>query len=263
MKPLSPATHQSVAELTQLLILDGLSKLNNLTLNELVFQGGTSLSLAWKSPRFSEDLDFIAKKDLDFESIMKKVSKTVEFGLQVDYPRAKVEIKSKVKDNNPNAMFETKVELPETLGKVIVKSEFWRVSNEKIQDYQGETVFLAARGKIHPHLAPALGVASPSQILADKVLALGLRERLKWRDLFDIWFIQNQMKEKLDPSEYLAGKVLKTLKMYNADESTLIENLKEFVEIPHEDILNKAEEGLKQWLPEHLWQHLWPDKVNE
>ncbi len=263
MKPLDHQVQQSVAELTQLLILNELSKLKDLSLSELVFQGGTSVALAWKSPRFSEDLDFVALKTLDFSSMMKKVTKGVEEGLQLSYPGAKVSLKERISEDNPNAMFESRIELPDIMGKVMVKSEFWRVSQQQIKDYQGETVFLAARGKIHPSLGPALGVATPSQIIADKILAVGLRDRLKWRDLFDVWFLRHQMDHRIEDPKALSKKVLTTLNMYDKDLETLTTQLDEFIQMPNNVILKAADEGLKRWLPEHLWERLYPAKVQE
>jgi predicted nucleotidyltransferase component of viral defense system len=43
-----------------------------------------------------------------------------------------------------------------------------------------------------------LTVETPNEILADKAVALTAREVLKFRDVWDVWFLQNKLDAKVD-----------------------------------------------------------------
>lgn len=260
LKPLDPATHRRLASLTQVWILEGLAERSPWKLEDLVFQGGTSLALAWSSPRFSEDLDFIARQDLPFEATMVKVSEYVEEGLQQEFPGATVMLRSKVKPDNPNAVFFLAVALPGVMGKAQVKTEFWRVKPELVKGYDGQYTALAGRGR----MKPITGVASPEQILVDKVLAVGARDRLKWRDLFDLWFLDQRRAGAPDlltePARF-RERLAATQAMYSVTPDQLREGWERFLAMPETELMIQAARDLKPWIPEQTWARLWPDTV--
>lgn len=244
-------------------ILDGLSQKTSWKVEDIVFQGGTSLALAWDSPRFSEDLDFVARSDLDFISSMKKVAKHLQNGLQHNFLGASVKLKFKEEENphqaDQNMVFTFVISIPNVLGNVKIKTEFWKVAPELIKSYDGEYRLLAKRGTVKP----LFGVASQEQIFFDKLIALGGRERLKWRDIFDLWYLDAAgvpQAEQLKPEkfvEYLEN----TLSLYNTAPQKINDNWVNLLNRSNEEIVGLAERDLKPWLSEDLWGKLYPKEV--
>jgi len=254
---------RAIASEAHVWILDGLSQKTNWKVEDIVFQGGTSLALAWDSPRFSEDLDFLAREDLDFKASMDKIALHLQNGLQHNFLGAQVTIKSKNEEtkDNQNMVFNFVISLPNVLGNVKVKTEFWRVDQELIKSYDGEYRLLAKRGSVKP----LFGVASQDQIFFDKMVALGGRDRLKWRDLFDLWYLdaagvsQSNQVNNNRFVEYLEN----TLSLYNTSPQKIHENWLALLDRPNSEIMELAEKDLKPWLSEDLWNKLYPKEVEK
>lgn len=264
-RPLTPDVERRVAEATQAHVLAALGRALPLGLNALVFQGGTSLALAWSSPRFSEDLDFLLARERaqGVERAMEKVGKDVEQRLQRDWPGAKVTVRPRVKDDNPNALFRIGVELPRVLGVILVKAEFWRVGEQDLAPYLKTNAPLTTQ-QAGP--ATIAGVARPEQLAVDKLVAVAHRERLKWRDLFDLWFLHGRRPEVVDflaDGAALVQALNATGQIYGKTLEETKSGLEAFLATPVEALLREAERGLKPWLDEQMWQQVWPDTVRE
>ena len=68
---------REITEFLHLNIIERLLQESSWVYKDIVFQGGTSLHLAWRSPRFSEDLDFLLSEDRENE-IVKILSRTAK-----------------------------------------------------------------------------------------------------------------------------------------------------------------------------------------
>lgn len=255
-RPLTPDEQRQIASEAHVLVLDGLATKTAWTLEDLAFQGGTSLALAWDSPRFSEDLDFIVREDLNFDHHIKKVALHVEDGLQRNFPGAKVNLKEKESDSQNVYTFS--VSLPNVLGNTKIKTEFWKVKNDYVKGYDRNYKMVARRGSISPQIP----VASLDQIYADKMVALGSRERLKWRDIFDVWFLSSASRDIFKTSDVFSSWIEATLSLYNTTPDQLRQGWKNLLKTPSEDILKNAESDLKPFLSSQLWNKLYPAEIS-
>lgn len=256
-RPLTPVEQRQMASSMHVWILDGLANKTPWKLEDVAFQGGTSLALAWDSPRFSEDLDFIARENLNFEQALKKVAQHVENGMQREYPGCKVDMKAK--EGERQNVYTFSLQVPNILGKTKVKTEFWKVGQDVVKGYDRQYKMVARRGMVSPQLP----VASLDQIMTDKMVAIGARERLKWRDLFDVWFLHTAGQAKmLEDGNVFSQSIEQTLALYNTTPLQLKAGWENFLAMPEEEILAKSLQDLKPFLPQDLWEKLWPQEIS-
>ncbi|TRZ54956.1 nucleotidyl transferase AbiEii/AbiGii toxin family protein [archaeon] len=149
------------------------------TKDELVFKGGTCLYKFHKLDRFSEDIDFTAKKEIDVDGLLKKITDDLaSFGIEAH-------VKDKKKAFN-SVMITIKA---------------------KGHLYNGDAKTFASIGvdinlKSSVDLEPVLAKYSPlytdipsfsllvmreEEILAEKIRAI--MSRTKARDVYDLWFL--------------------------------------------------------------------------
>lgn len=168
-------------------VLDALMASRRWQPGELVFQGGTGLHLAHGSPRFSEDLDFLVDSSLKLANIESAIQARLDALPWL--PEGTRLAVGKAKDgHNPHA-FVVSVGGPDVIGAVRVKVELWQTATEAMAPLQVTVAPIRlARG-------PAAGMqtfvptATPAEIYADKVFALGARPYLKPRDVFDLHWL--------------------------------------------------------------------------
>ena len=176
---------------------------------DLAFQGGTSLHLAHGSARFSEDLDFMVRGGLSLEGLSKEVQKKLR--LPADVPADLSVAVTPGRDvRNPHIFYVT-LSGPLVVGSVRVKIELWQTQAAALKSLQLKisTVTSPAGQAFVPTLTLA-------EIFADKVYALGGRDRIKPRDLFDLWWLC----EKEKP--HLTAMAMRTrLEIYPADSGKL------------------------------------------
>ncbi|WP_042875580.1 nucleotidyl transferase AbiEii/AbiGii toxin family protein [Cupriavidus necator] len=279
-KALDPQTEREVASLAHFLTLNALSQSADFDRHSLTFQGGTSLALAWASPRFSEDLDFIAGnvRPEQLSEAMHLVAREVQHAIVPFYPGAKVDLADKSGKGKQLAMFQIGITLPDVVGKVKVKTEFWQVPPDKAAHYEGVHRTLAPSGgaTLYTTVRPIFNVATPKQILFDKLNAIAHRGRLKPRDVFDVWFLTTQLRDGSaetgqafnadkvfgDVPEFLAW-MDNTAALYNQTAFDAITGLQDLVEKPNEELMASMEVGLKPWIAPAMWNAMWPQTVQE
>jgi len=153
---------------------------------EVVLQGGGALHFAYGSPRLSVDLDFVhqsSRLQELVESSAEQLRRCVEsdIGLSPD-----IEI-----TRRGERLMRAKVRAPLGRNRVISCSlEFYRLRS--LQPQTRPLIDL-------PDLS--IRVESPSEILADKIVANLDRARrgfLKMRDVYDIWFLRERLGQSLD-----------------------------------------------------------------
>ncbi|QYY33613.1 nucleotidyl transferase AbiEii/AbiGii toxin family protein (plasmid) [Cupriavidus pinatubonensis] len=269
-----------MASLAHFLTLNALSQSADFHRHALTFQGGTSLALAWASPRFSEDLDFIAGgvRPEQLSEAMHLVAREVQRAIAPFYPGAQVDLADKSGNGKQLAMFQIGVTLPGVVGKVKVKTEFWKVPDEKAAQYQRVHRALAPAGgaSLYTTVRPIFQVATPKQIFFDKLNAIAHRGRLKPRDVFDVWFLTTQLRQGAEesPEAFDAAAVYadvpeflesmdNTAALYDQAGTEAIPGLQAFVEMPMEEVMAHMETGLRPWIAPAMWNSMWPDTVRQ
>lgn len=160
---------------------------------ELAFQGGTCLHLAHGSARFSEDLDFMVRGGLSLQGLSKEVQRRLQAlpGVPTDM---KVTVAPSKEPRNPHAFMVT-LGGPHVIGSAKVKIELWQTSATALNSLK-LTVRAIAAPTGQQAFVPTLTL---EEIFADKVYALGARDRLKARDIFDLWWLCEQKPMAVDP----------------------------------------------------------------
>ena len=169
--------------------------------NDIVFHGGTALRLFHGNPRFSEDIDLVLKEgrdNFDLSIYMKDVERmcidTYPFLETVEVKNQKMERELqryilKAKSNDPMQNMRIHIEIAN------VPSDR---NKPRILNF--------------PPFQPAVRVEEVSEILADKVRALGYRSFLKGRDLWDNYFLNVERSVELE-----WDLVVKKIRDYNED----------------------------------------------
>jgi len=159
---------------------------------KLVFKGGTTLRLAYGSPRYSEDLDFTmleefgANSFIEFlKNVANKYKETIAIEAEIEKFYTVFAI-VRVRENFLNRAFSIKIEISKRKGKWIKEKDF----TDKVIKSEVSPLTVLAR------------VATLSSILLDKKDAL--KHRKAARDIFDYWYINQLFRKeaKIDLSGY-------------------------------------------------------------
>lgn len=180
-------------------------------LDDLVFQGGTSLRLCYGSRRYSEDLDFVGGRDFS-SSALKDMKGALE-----DYLATRYGLEVKVKE--PAVLRQepdySELNIDKWQISVVTSPERRDVPRQRIKievanipAYTREVLVLR---KNHPFLPDGyddilIAVESLDEIMADKLVSLAAAKRVRHRDIWDLSWLQQQgavirpdlVKNKLD-----------------------------------------------------------------
>lgn len=173
-------------------------------LQHVIFQGGTALRLCYGGERYSEDLDFVCGKagaylkDVEFDALVDKALETTKRTLQRDFDIDAAQISLKrpaqpelVKGSNVNvAAWQIVVPVNPTpkTPKSRIKIEFANVPS-----YDSKPLTVSATPGLVQIQDVILNAETPNEILADKAVALTARVALKFRDVWDVWFLVNKL----------------------------------------------------------------------
>lgn len=178
-------------------------------LRHAVFQGGTALRLCYGGERYSEDLDFVCGKagsyftDVEFNELIEDALETTKKTLNRDFGIAANQISLK-KPEHPELVRQkpitvaawqiiVPIEATPRAPKSRIKIEF---ANVPAYDIKPVPV------RVTPGLVQVqdviLNAETIHEILADKAVALTAREALKYRDVWDVWYLQNILNAAVD-----------------------------------------------------------------
>ena len=163
-------------------------------IENLTFQGGTSLRLCYQGSRYSEDLDFAGGTDF-VPSAMDSFGELLKREIAEAYG-LKVEIKEPQAGDLDS---ESGVTVSRWLAKVLVpninrslpQKELIKIEVASVPAYDRDLLPVSVN---YAHLPPTFSqmlipVETPTEILADKIVALGARPFFKARDIWDIKFL--------------------------------------------------------------------------
>jgi predicted nucleotidyltransferase component of viral defense system len=189
-------------EAIHLHLLSALSEVG--VLQHVIFQGGTALRLCYGGERYSEDLDFVCGKagaylkDVEFDALVDKALETTKRTLQRDFDVDAAQIALKrpaqpdlVKGSDVNvAAWQIVVPVNPTpkTPKSRTKIEFANVPS-----YDSKPLTVSATLGLVQIQDVILNAETPNEILADKAVALTARVALKFRDVWDVWFLLNKL----------------------------------------------------------------------
>lgn len=202
-----------------------------------VFQGGTALRLIYENPRFSEDLDFVftSAKAPEFQDSLTTLESLPVYLLRTLPAGAEVTLTSQRDDK--------------ILKRAAIKIRKVIKSTLQINLEFGAYPAYEHRAVIAPFppLYPVIRVESLDEILADKVVALGLRSYLKGRDLWDLHFLI-----ELKKLTFKAALVVAKIQDYGSD-------LKAFNQLLSATLARLPAEGPAQ-LDQEMQRFLSPDR---
>jgi predicted nucleotidyltransferase component of viral defense system len=233
---------------------------------DVAFQGGTSLHLSWRSPRFSEDMDFLLTRRKTTQQIgrilQRTLKRTQERMLALD-PLFSIELHNRTRDADKMPVYQFIVTHPSRVRRVLVKCEFWRVDDDYLAGYPIELRTPAATGDIVSHVGIPIPAASLQSAYADKLSAFATRPYLKSRDVFDLWWIGTQTNADIDHNQ-AAVQFLHNVSAYDTlDGLPPAQALRKFLGYDSKAIFDSASKDLQRWLPSGLWRQIYPDRVHE
>lgn len=196
-----------VKEAIHLHLLSALSDAG--VLRHVVFQGGTALHLCYGGERYSEDLDFVCGKagsyveKIEFDRLIQNALEATKKSLHRDFGIDPKQITLK----NPSHLMAIKGDAVSVAAWQIVvpidptphspKSRI-KIEFANVPSYDnGPNVARVTQGLVQIQDV-ILAVESANEILADKAVALAAREVLKYRDVWDVWYLVNKLNAQAD-----------------------------------------------------------------
>jgi predicted nucleotidyltransferase component of viral defense system len=191
-----------IKEAIHLHLLSALSEAG--VLRHVVFQGGTALRLCYGGERYSEDLDFVCGKagsyidkiefDQLVESALEATRKSLhrEFDIKPDeialkQPQAPMAIRG-----DSAAVVAWQISVPVAPTRHVPRSRT-KIEFANVPSYDhGPNVAMAVPGLVQMEDV-ILQTESANEILADKAVALTARQALKYRDVWDVWYLINKL----------------------------------------------------------------------
>jgi predicted nucleotidyltransferase component of viral defense system len=262
-KPLDPANARRMSDLGHMAFIDALTQATPLQTRQFAFHGGTSLHLSWKSPRFSEDLDFLLDRSLQpkMEKFIRKIETRMRQNLRAIDPDLDIEISDKTRPDSNLLNYRLTVSSDAFIGNVKVKAEFWQVEGEYLRQYDTRFAYPLKNGDIVSSVSQPMPAATLEAAYADKLTAFATRNHLKWRDVFDLWWIGKQI--DINPAE-MADRFLHHVTAFDTQDGLPPEQaLRKFLKRTPEDIISEADPDLKKWLPSDLWKTLQGDGIQQ
>ena len=252
------------AAAAQYRFLDGLMADPAIQYGQIAFHGGTSLHFSWRSPRLSEDLDFLlARTAKDIHAIVARAGERVVEAFRAEDPKYTVEITDRTQHDERMISYRIRVSHPDFIGKALIKVEFWRVSSEYLAEYPVELRMPIQPGEIVSRVSNPVPAATLQTAYCDKLTAFATRPYLKWRDIYDLWWIGTQTDARLDlPS--VARQFLHNVSAYRTvDDLPPAQALRRFLENDPAELIQKADPDLRRWLPRDLWEKMHPAITEE
>lgn len=260
---LDPDTARRWSDMAHICFIDALTSSAPMAASQIAFHGGTNLHLSWRSPRFSEDLDFLIEEVFadKMDVIMKKAEKRLRELISARDPSLQVEIRDKSKAGSKLLNYRVIITEPMVIGQAMVKAEFWQVSADYMSGYETNFVFPMKDGDVVSRVTQPIPAATLTAAYADKLTAFATRPHLKWRDIFDLWWISRQ--QPID-AVAVTPRFLHHMSAYNTPDGMAPgAALRRFLDRDPGEVLSLADPELKLWLPEALWATLYPDGVRQ
>lgn len=178
-------------------------------LRHAIFQGGTALRLCYNGERYSEDLDFVCGKsgsyfsEVEFKGLIEIALETTKKTLSRDFGIASDLISLKRPEHPdlvkqiPVAVAAWQIIVPVEATPRAPKSRI-KIEFANVPAYQTSPVPVRATPGLVQIQDIILTAETPDEILADKAVALAARAALKYRDVWDVWYLQYKLGASID-----------------------------------------------------------------
>lgn len=255
---LTEAEMREVAELLHYGVLTELFDATQWRGDQAVFHGGTSLRVVRKSDRYSEDLDFLIAPDeaARLQKAMAEVREGLLTRLALRLPGSQITIKeNRGKDGGSVLGYTVRWEHPMRMGAVRVKAEFYRVPGALQSAYSAEDILPTQI----PDIAVSFKTPIPAPRLifawADKIKAIATRDHMKYRDVYDIWFLLQQIKPAPEREEAIET-IGKVASLYEHDLNSVGGGLTRVLESGCLEDAGAFTADMKRWLEPKLFSGL-------
>jgi len=192
------------SEILQLLLLDNLYSLSGS--EKIIFQGGTALRWVYGGMRFSEDLDFVSSQPKrKNQTILNRADQKIAKACLVQFGPGQIEWQIKASREHAFKVF--CIYRPDAQReRIAVKMEFETLKAGMIPDFKSRILrelpsvagLITNSELMLPYTSSIILAETPQEILSDKIRALYERRYLKGRDIYDIWWIVNQLNASPD-----------------------------------------------------------------
>ena len=208
-----------------------------------VFQGGTAIRLLYGGVRFSEDLDFVFRSidDASFRGLEGSLKRLPGF-LRRQVPFAVAVTLGHQKSSPILERFRVRVKLEGRKGGLVINLEF-----ANVRSLLPATRLL----RVDPVDVP-LVVEEEIEILADKLVALSLRDFIKGRDLWDIAYLARERRVELPAEDLVFAKAMD----YGCEPRDLLSRLGRRLPSLEEEGLRAPDAAMKRFLPKRLYGQL-------
>jgi predicted nucleotidyltransferase component of viral defense system len=263
-RALSPILALQWAQAAHAQYLNALMSVVDWSAQQFAFHGGTSLHLSWSSARYSEDLDFLLSREVgNVDKVLAKVLAIMRERFRAMDAQFAIDIKDKSKDPERMLSFHITVSHAAYIGKAMVKAEFWRTDTAYLVNYPTQFRTPVAPDGLVVRVMHPVPAATLETAYADKLTAFATRPYLKWRDVYDLWWIGTQSSAQVDVRG-ATQQFLHNIQAYTpVDGLTPSNALRKFLANDRQSIIAKANPDLKRWLPESLWNSLYPNGITQ
>lgn len=260
---ITPGLALAWSELAHVSFLNALMQAARWQPNDLAFHGGTNLHLCWQSSRYSEDLDFLLSSSRqDMLQTLSRAARQVHQHFAAIDPAFCVTVRDKTKDAQRMIVQHLAISHPQVIGQAMIKLEFWRVDPRYLQGYETALRTVQSPADYRGGIQSLIPSATLACAYADKLVAFSTRPHLKWRDLYDLWWIGTQSHAQIHPEAVLC-QYLHNLQAYRT-----VDGLPPHQALLHlldkhstKSLCRAADPDLKNWLPEALWRQIHPHGI--
>lgn len=188
----------------------------------------------------------------------------MEEAFRADDPLFAVELKDKTRRGERMSAFHLIVSHPHHLGKTLVKVDFRKADPAYLAEYPVELRSPIQPGDIVSRISNPVPAATLETAYCDKLTAFATRPYLKWRDIYDLWWIGTQTDARLE-LEAVARQFLHNVSAYETvGNLPPAQALRRFL-ADHDpaDVIRKADPDLRRWVPDEAWARLHPQATTE
>jgi hypothetical protein len=216
------------------------------------------LNVAWGSPRFSEDLDFMVNRDSldELGRYGNIIFARIKRHMEALTPGATLTFAMKPQRPARDRMdvWDLRWTHPMRYGTAKVKAEFYAVKPELIERYRSVDFITLPNSTATVHITAPIPVGDLVSLWGDKVKAIATRQAFKFRDAHDLGYIVTQFENNRPSDEELQTALCLSGEIYTKTPEELIVGLKHRRE---EGVDNRKDEFLqdmKRWFGEDAFK---------